>query len=151
MPSVLIDTNVLVYSVDRGEHPKQLRSIEILDRLQVSGSACLSIQCLAEFFRVTTRPLKNRLPMLTPDQASNQVEWLARAFVVFDLTLPVVREATRGVIEHQFSYYDSQIWAAAHLNQVPLVLSEDFQDRRLVEGVQFLNPFSIDFELTHWL
>jgi predicted nucleic acid-binding protein len=29
-----------------------------------------------------------------------------------------------------------------------LVLSEDFQDRRLIDGVRFLNPFAPSFDLS---
>jgi len=31
--------------------------------------------------------------------------------------------------------------ATAKLNQIPRVLSEDFQHGRRIEGVEFLNPF----------
>jgi predicted nucleic acid-binding protein len=50
----------------------------------------------------------------------------------------------RGVTEHGLSVWDAQIWAAALMNQVPVVLSEDFQHGRVVEGVRFLNPFRLD-------
>lgn len=59
----------------------------------------------------------------------------------------IVHEAVRGVIEHNFSYWDAQIWATARLNQIPIVLSEDFSHRRLVEGVRFINPFAPGVEL----
>lgn len=39
------------------------------------------------------------------------------------------------------------MWATARLNQIPVVLSEDFEDGRVVNGVQFLNPFSRTFDL----
>jgi len=52
-------------------------------------------------------------------------------------------EAARGVKEHRFSYWDAQIWAAAKLNQVPVIFSEDFASGSTVEGVTFVNPFAI--------
>lgn len=39
------------------------------------------------------------------------------------------------------------MWATARLNQIPVVLSEDFEDGRVINGVQFLNPFSRTFDL----
>lgn len=60
-------------------------------------------------------------------------------------------EALRGAREHSVSYYDAQIWACAHLNQIPVIFSEDFSDRRVIEGVRFTNPFSETFELEKWL
>jgi len=37
------------------------------------------------------------------------------------------------------------------LNQIPLVLSEDFRDGAVVEGARFVNPFGDGFDLAHWL
>ena len=45
------------------------------------------------------------------------------------------------------SYWDAQLWATARLNQVDLVLSEDFQDGRVLHGVRFVNPFAPSFDL----
>jgi predicted nucleic acid-binding protein len=42
-------------------------------------------------------------------------------------------------------------WACAHLNQIPAILSEDFPDGRILEGVRFVNPFAETFELAKWL
>lgn len=149
MAIALIDTNVLVYSVDRGETIKQTRAIELLDWLQPTNSAYLSTQCLAEFFVVTTRRIRNRQPLLTYDQAMRQLDHLGGAFIVYDVTLPVIREAVRGVLEHQLSFYDAQIWAAARMNQIPMILSEDFQDQQVLEGVKFVNPFTENFKASY--
>jgi predicted nucleic acid-binding protein len=62
-----------------------------------------------------------------------------------------VLEAVRGVRDHQLAYWDAQIWATARLNQVPLVLSEDFSNGAVIEGVRFVNPFASDFDLDVWL
>ena len=70
-----------------------------------------------------------------------QIGLYERTFPVVPLTPAVVLEAVRGVRDHQFPYYDAQIWAAAKLNQVPVVLSEDFASGSTVEGVTFVNPF----------
>ena len=43
-------------------------------------------------------------------------------------------KAARGVRDHALAYYNAQIWAAARLNQVPLVFSEDFQDSLALGG-----------------
>ncbi len=61
------------------------------------------------------------------------------------VTLLVVLDAGRGVRDHRLSYFDAQLWATARLNQIPLVLSEDFTHGRTLEGVRFLNPFEPAF------
>ncbi len=113
MTAILVDTNVLVYAHDPAEPPKCAQAIEILRRLQAAGSGRLCVQCLSEFFSVTTRGPQ---PRLTISEAEQQVKWLARAWPVFDLTPQVVLEAARGVREHQFNFWDAQIWATALLN-----------------------------------
>lgn len=60
----------------------------------------------------------------------------------------IILEAARGVRAHRFSYWDAQIWATAKLNQIPVVLSEDFSDGQSTEGIRFTNPFSPKFQLS---
>jgi len=148
MPPILIDTNILLYLYDHNQPVRQKRAQDVLDRLESSGSGRLSVQCLAEFFSVATRKLS---PRLTPAQAMQQIDLFIRLWPVYDLTTMIVLEAGRGVRDHQFSYYDAQIWATARLNQVPVVLSEDFSEKSLIEGVRFVNPFSPDFVLETWI
>ena len=144
MATILIDTNILVYAHDRGEHVKQQQSIRLLEALRPMGVVRLSAQCLAEFFRATTRGVH---PILTTAQARQQIEALAYTWPVLDVTPRVVMEAARGVIDHQLAYWDAQIWASARLNQIPLVLSEDFTDGAVVEGVRFVNPLASAFDV----
>jgi predicted nucleic acid-binding protein len=47
-----------------------------------------------------------------------------------------------GQREHyRLSFWDALIWATARNAGVPVVLSEDYQDGREIEGVRFVNPF----------
>jgi predicted nucleic acid-binding protein len=148
MTAVLIDTNILVYAHDLGEHAKQMHAIHVLERLQLGGNGCLSVQCLAEFFSITTR---GKTPKLTIPEAERQVEYLALAYSVFPLTLPIVLEAARGVREHQLAYDDAQIWATAKLYQIPAILSEDFSSGSTLEGIRFVNPFDPGFAIEQWV
>jgi len=147
MPPILIDTNVLVYASDPNETARQDQALRILKHLESARIGRLSVQCLAEFIHVTTRP---RRMLYTPAEALQQVEYLLRAFPVFDLIPLIVLEAARGARDHGLSYYDAQIWAAARLNQVTAVFSEDFSDGQTLEGVRFVNPFSEVFRLEDW-
>ena len=148
MPPILIDTNVLLYLYDHNQPLKQQRAQEVLDQLELNGSGRLSVQCLAEFFSVATRKLS---PRLTPAQAIQQINLFIRLWPVYDLTSMIVLEAGRGVRDHQFSYYDAQIWATARLNQVPIIFGEDFSVGSMTEGVRFVNPFSPDFVTETWI
>jgi predicted nucleic acid-binding protein len=147
MPLILLDTNVLVYACDPGEPVKCDQAARVLRFLEQAGSGRLSVQGLSEFVSATTRRLR---PPLTTSEATQQVERLMASFLIFDLTPMVVLEASRGVRDHQLSYYDAQVWATARLNQVPVVFSEDFNSNTTLEGVRFVNPFATDFVLENW-
>jgi len=141
----LIDTNVLVYPHDGREPEKAARASTVLQALEARQSAALPAQALSEFSSVLLRKLEPPVPAL---EVSAQVERLMSIFPVLPLTPFVVLEAVRGVREHGFSFYDAQIWAVARLAQIPVVLSEDFQDGATHEGVTFRDPFKEAFGIT---
>ena len=145
MPSILLDTNVLVYAFDLRQPALQQKARTILFQVEETASGCLSVQCLSEFFRVATA--KMHLPA---DEMFKQIDYWQSAFPVFSLTPPIVLEAARGVRDYQLSYYDAQIWASARLNQVPVIFSEDFQDGQTLEGIRFVNPFADKFAMEEW-
>jgi len=77
MNKILIDTNVLLYAYDQNDPVRQARALDVLRQLEETASGCLSVQCLAEFFSVSTRKL---IPPLTAADAAEQVELLTRAY-----------------------------------------------------------------------
>lgn len=145
MARYLLDTNILVYGFDSADSQKQARALEAVERVGRGPSGALPVQALAEFCRVAMGKLN---PPLSAEETYRQVELYERAFPVLSLTVAVVLEAVRGVRDHTFSYFDAQIWAAARLNQIPVVLSEDFPTGATVEGVTFLNPLEPAFDLS---
>ncbi|HAP93343.1 MAG TPA: PIN domain nuclease [Desulfotomaculum sp.] len=144
----LVDTNVLVYAYDNADLLKQEKAFEILDELSGSGKGALSVQILAEFVVTVTRKIAMPLDFAA---AQRSVENYLRSWPILDLTGFIVLEAVRGVREYQFSYWDAQVWATARLNQIPVILSEDFTSGRNIEGVAFLNPFDVDFDPAYLL
>ena len=145
---VFVDTNVLVYAYDRSEPGKQQQALEVLDRLAVTGVGMISTQVLAEFFVAVTRKIPAPLSVA---EAYERVKNYLQSWAVVDLTGMIVLEAARGVRDHQFSFWDAQIWATARLNQVPVVFSEDFTDGAVIEGIRFVNPFAESFDVEEWL
>src|ERR671910_3041929 len=102
----LVDTNVLVYTLDRREPEKRERAREVLRRVGGAGSAALPAQVLSEFANACLKKLE---PRPDPEAIRREVERLLLAFPVLPLTGPVVLEALRGVREHRLSYYEAQI------------------------------------------
>lgn len=148
MSGILIDTNLLVYLVDQNDAARQARAQEVLGILEIHQVGRLSVQNLAEFAQAAMHRLE---PNLTPGQALGWVGRFARLWPVFDLTSLIILEAVRGVRDYNLAYYDAQIWATAHLNQVQLVFSEDFKDGMILEGVRFVNPLAPGFDIHQWV
>jgi predicted nucleic acid-binding protein len=141
----LLDTNVLVYRHDPRDRVKQRRAIEVMDRLVGTGEACISVQCLIEFFRVVTQRLPDRIDL---PAARAEAERLTLVCQVFTVTPQMALEGFRGSEQHGLSVWDAQIWACARFSQVSTVLTEDADHGRLVEGVRYLNPFDARFHVT---
>lgn len=147
MAPILLDTNVLVYALDQNEPAKQTMAIEVMEALELGGHGRLSVQCLAEFATAATRRLR---PALTREAVLKHLQRFAQFYTVFDLTVPIVLEAARGVRDYGLAYYDAQLWATARLNQVPVIFTEDFQAGQTLETVRFVNPFAADFKVEAW-
>jgi predicted nucleic acid-binding protein len=45
------------------------------------------------------------------------------------------------------SFWDAQVWAVAKEGGVSYLLSEDFDDGAVVEGVRFVDPFTASFDI----
>ena len=53
-----------------------------------------------------------------------------------------VQGAVRAVAAHGLGFWDAMLYAAAKEVGCRYLLSEDFQDGRVLEGVRFVNPFA---------
>lgn len=115
---IFVDTNVLVYAYDRSEPEKQQQALEMLDRLAVTGAGMISTQILSEFFVAVTQKIAAPLSV---DEACDRLKNYVQSWTVVDLTGMIVLESARGVRDHQFNFWDAQIWAAARLNQANVV------------------------------
>jgi predicted nucleic acid-binding protein len=144
VPVLLVDSNVLIYAWDRDSPAKQARAIAVLKTIADARAGSLSTQVLGETYRGLTRRIKSAL---SDDQAAEHMRDLAASWLTHDFTVRVALEALRGAVRHGFPYWDAQLWATARLNQIPIVLSEDFSDGSEVEGVRFMNPFADTFDI----
>lgn len=137
-PLMLLDTNLLVYSYDRRDVAKRDAAIALLRALAHVGDVAVSTQVLGELFWTVTRGIPDPL---SPEEGEAEVRKHARSWQVVGVSRDTVLHAVRAATEHQIAYWDALIWAAAKLAGIRVVLSENFQDGREIEGVTFQNPF----------
>jgi hypothetical protein len=91
----------------------------------------------SEFFNVVTRKAG-----VDRAAAAELVGHWSAAMAVENATLQDLAHAMRAVGEHGLSFWDALLWATVRRAGVGLLISEDFQDGRTIEGVRVINPFA---------
>jgi predicted nucleic acid-binding protein len=129
------DTNVLVYSDDKAAPAKQRRALDLLAEHRREGTGVVSMQVLQEYFVTITRKLH-----VDPRIARRKVELLAE----FDVAAPEVADILAAIDLHRlhgFSFWDALVLRAARQAGCSVLLSEDLQDTREIDGIRIVNPF----------
>jgi predicted nucleic acid-binding protein len=128
------DTDILVYADDQRAGAKQNRVLDLVDRHRRDGTGVVSLQVLQEYFVTVTQKLE-----VDSTVARRKVEILSE----FDVVAPEVADILAAILHrlHGFSFWDALVVRAAKQAGSRVLLSEDFQDVREIDGVKVLNPF----------
>jgi predicted nucleic acid-binding protein len=129
------DTNVLVYSDDKRARAKQKVALDLIERHRQARTGVVSLQVLQEYFATVTRKLN-----VDSSVARRKVEILSE----FDVFTPKVEDVLAAIDLHRlhgFSFWDGLILRSAKQAGCRVLLSEDFQDGREIDGVRVVNPF----------
>jgi predicted nucleic acid-binding protein len=129
------DTNILVYADDRAAPVKQRRVVELVALHRRAGTGVLSLQVLQEYFVTVTRKLR-----VDAQIARRKVELLAE----FDVVAPDLDDILAAIDLHRllgFSFWDALVLRTAKEAACTVLLSEDLQPGRTIDGVQIVNPF----------
>lgn len=131
-----LDTNILIYSIDRTEGLRHRRAVQVIEEVLGSGTCVLTLQALGEFFFAVTR--KEKMPL----QAAREhvSDWMT-LFPVVSAQPSSLQKAIKAVKEHHLSFWDSLLWATAKEYSITQIISEDFQHEREIGGVLYVNPF----------
>lgn len=139
--AALVDTNVLIYSVDARFPEKRRTATALLRRGIVEDSVRVPHQAIVEFMAVTSRPLKTGDRLLSPEEARRQAEEFLSEFLVLYPNEAIVRTALRGAAAYQLAWFDAHLWAYADYYGLNELISEDFENGRLYGTVRAMNPF----------
>jgi len=129
------DTNVLLYADDESAPAKQRCSRDLMAEHRRSRTGVISLQVLQEYFVNLTRKLH-----VDPRIARRKVEMLAE----FDVAAPDVADILAAIDLHRlhgFSFWDALVLRSAQQSGCRILLSEDFQEGREIDGIQIVNPF----------
>lgn len=135
---IFVDTNVLVYALDRGAGDRHRQARRWLEMAWREQRGRVSVQVLQELYVVLTRKLRPGLP---PKAAREEV----RGFLPWqplDISTPLLEAAWTAQDRWQLSWWDGLIVAAAQSMDCRVLLTEDLQDGQDLDGLLIVNPFA---------
>jgi predicted nucleic acid-binding protein len=137
---VFVDTNVLVYAHDKDAGRRHAVATRLVTELWETRRAVISTQVLQEFYVNATRKIPSPLPRATARRIVN-------TYAVWQTELvapPDIQLASELEEQHQLSFWDALIVAAALKGGASAILTEDMSPGRTISGVRIDNPFAVD-------
>jgi predicted nucleic acid-binding protein len=143
---VLLDTNVLIYSVD-ALSPWHQESTTAVSRLRQRGDEpCVVSQNIYEFWAVATRPISARGLGFTTGQTQAELVRLKSIFVHLPDTPALYDEWERLVVQHSVAgknTHDTRIAAAMLVHGVTHLLTYNVADFKRFAGITAIEPQAI--------
>jgi predicted nucleic acid-binding protein len=130
-----LDTNILIYSIDRDAEARHGMARRIID-LAIRSDCWLTLQAVSEFYAAATR--KQRMP--AADAAAQAADWL-EMFPCLSHAPTAVRAALLAAAAGRISFWDAQMLATAAEGGCSAILTEDMSDGAILAGVRIINPF----------
>ena len=137
----LVDTNVLVYRFDPRFPEKKRVARDLLYEGLADDSARIPHQTLIEFVSAVTRTKAGPDPLLSADEARQEVEELMVQFPILYPNDAIVHSALLGAAAYRLSWFAARLWAYAEHYGLEEIVSEDFEHGRLYGSVRVRNPF----------
>lgn len=131
-----IDTNILVYSIDRLAGPRHRLAAEIMERA-VDLDCCLTLQAISEFYVVVTR--KGVVPR---DAAAGLASDWMELFPMVGASAEAVRMALAESAAGRVSYWDALLLATAAAAGCRAIVTEDLGAAATIGGVRVVHPFA---------
>jgi predicted nucleic acid-binding protein len=135
MIRVAIDSNVLIYAELEPDSEKGKRSAEVI--LQAARDGVISAQVLGEFLRFVQR----RVPGSFED-AVRQALLYQSVFLIPPTTEAIINRASEMAHAHRMQLWDCVVCTASAQAGARVLLTEDMQDGRIIDGLRLINPFA---------
>ena len=133
---VFVDTNILIYAHDKNAGIKRDKAVAVLLDLWNTKRGALSTQVLQEFYVNVTRKIADPIgKQVARDIIERYAVW---SVVTIDPNL--VLRASRIEEDHQLSFWDALIVAAAEKAEATTILSEDLNSGQRIGTVRIENP-----------
>ena len=134
MIRVAIDSNILLYAEIEPDSEKGKRSADLI--LQSARDGVIAVQVLGEFLRFVQR----RFPDSFGD-ALRQARLYQSVFLTPPTTDAIINKASELARAHRLQLWDCVVCAASAGAHAKVLLTEDMQDGRTLDGLRLVNPF----------
>ena len=134
-----VDTNLIVYAMDRTEPAKHRRGSDLLRRIVSAHTLVLSPQSLNECYHV----LAVRRRVATVAEA-RQFVWSLSDFCTAPYDFMTTQLAWAIADRHGFGWWDCMLLASAAQARCEIFFSEDMQHRHRVGSMTILSPFRLE-------
>jgi predicted nucleic acid-binding protein len=131
-----LDTNILIYALDRQSGDRHTLSSQIVAR----GPFCdcwLTLQAISEFYAAATRK-----GLVSVDEGRHQAEDWLEMFRTVATSAAAVRTALRLASAGRASYWDALLVHTAAEAGCTAILTEDLAENTSLGGIQIINPFA---------
>jgi predicted nucleic acid-binding protein len=133
---VFLDTNILVYNVDRRDLAKHEQALDLVNLCMRDHRGVISTQVLQEFASVALTKLRQKPEVVRAELL------LLETLEVVQLTPALIRRGLDFHVLHQINYWDGAILAAAEAARCTRLWSEDFRPGTIYGLLRVENPLA---------
>ncbi len=133
-----LDTNILIYSLDRRDSAKAAKADALVMDGLASGKGVISFQVVQEFLNVALSKLASPMTLESAER------YLAKVLMPMFRVHPshsLYSEALRLHVANKISWYDALIVCAAREAGCGILYSEDLQHGQRFGSLRVVNPF----------
>jgi predicted nucleic acid-binding protein len=131
-----LDANILVYAIDSDAGAKHVIARRLLEAA-TTRDCILSTQTLAETYNVVVRK--------QPKRGDDVYRLLSNLSILMQIVSANAEDFEVAMIAHRerpIHFWDAMLWATVRRHGCSIILTEDEQDRPVVAGIRYLNPFA---------
>jgi predicted nucleic acid-binding protein len=133
---IFLDTNILVYAVDKRDPMKYERAIVAVEQCIGDGSGVISTQVLQEFASVALSKLHQRVDVVLAELSALE------SLEVVQLTPVLIRRALEFHALHAINFWDAAILATAEAARCTRLWSEDSAPGSIYGLLRVENPLA---------
>jgi predicted nucleic acid-binding protein len=136
MTRVALDSNILIYAELEPDSEKGKHAADLI--LRAAQDGVIPVQVLGEFLRFVQR----RVPAAFKE-AIRQASIYQAAYLTPPTTDAIISKAAELARGHHVQFWDCVVCAASADAGAKVLMTEDMQDGRMLEGIRLINPFAV--------